>query len=123
MEAIMRLVLTTVLICASVGCTSAIRDQVPGRNYDPIPLHRLAIGNTKEEVNTSMGDPANVVGAKQFESGIVEAWEYQRWRAQLGPDYVEEAYWIYFLDGKVVQWSKPGNFDLEAGRIYDKRKK
>lgn len=105
------------------GCTEAIRDRVSGRNYDPIPLHRISLGNTKNEVVQALGNPATVAGAKQFPGAVVEAWEYQRWREQLGPDYVEERVWIYFLDGKVVQWAPPASFDAEAQRVYESRKK
>lgn len=105
------------------GCTEAIRDRVAGRNYDPIPLHKISLGNTKDEVVQALGNPSTVAGAKQFPGAAVEAWEYQRWREQLGPDYVAERVWVYFLDGKVVQWGPPAAFEVESQRIYDGRKK
>lgn len=85
-----------------------------------INLSRISLGMTKEEVLEKLGKrPDNVIGSKQFPEGTVEVIQfskYDAWTAQL-----TERYWLYFLDGKLKQWGRPGDWKKEADQIYEFR--
>lgn len=89
--------------------------------FDPVPFHRISIGYDKTQVEAALGPPPLVVGAKRFEDGIVEVWEYQQWEPLPGPDRIQSRHWIYFLDGEVYQWGRPGDWQREADKIYEIR--
>ena len=95
----------------------------PKSLFNPPPFHRISIENSKAQVESALGPPALVVGSKGFPDGVVEVWEYQQWQAVPGPDRISERYWVYFFDGKVVQWGRPGDWEREADRIYEIRVK
>lgn len=108
-------------IC-TVSCTAMLQDfDRYGKNFNPVPLHRISIGQDKAGVEAALGAPANVIGSKSFPGGVVEVWEYQRWQANVGPDQLEERYWVYFLNGHVSQWGRPGDWEREADRIWEFR--
>ena len=106
----------------STGCTFMHQDfDKYGKNYHKIPLHLLTLGDTKQQVVKGLGEPVNVIGSKQFEHGTVEVCAYEKWHARFGPDTIEEEYWLYFLNGKLEQWGRPGDWRKEADRIYEIR--
>ena len=107
---------------ASLSCQVMLGDfDKYGKNYAPIALHRLSIGDPKGQVEESLGSPVNVIGSKRYPDGIVEVWSYERWHSALGPDYIEETYWLYFYNGELIQWGRPGDWQREADRIYEIR--
>ena len=113
------IVLATILIS---GCTFMQRDFANhGRNYEKIKLHLLTIGDEKQQVVSKIGEPVQVIGSKRFEHGVIEVWAYDRWYARTGSDQKGEEYWLYFLDGKLEQWGRPGDWAKEADRIYEIR--
>jgi len=104
------------------SCTPMYQDfDKYGKNYTQIPLHLLAIGDQKEKVAENLGPPVNVIGSKRFREGTVEVWAYEKWHAGLGFDRKEEEYWLYFLNGMLQQWGRPGDWEKEADRIYEIR--
>jgi len=104
------------------GCTFMHKDFANyGKNYDKVKFHMLTIGDDKQQVINKIGEPVNVIGSKKFEKGIVEVWSYEKWRAQMGFDTKEEEYWVYFLNGKLEQWGRPGDWSKEADIIYEIR--
>jgi hypothetical protein len=74
-------------------------------------------------VASAIGDPVNVIGSKRFEKGVIEVWSYEKWHASMGIDRMEEEYWLYFLNGKLEQWGRPGDWAKEADKIYEIRSK
>ncbi len=101
------------------GCTFMHKDFANyGMNYDDIPLHLLTLGDSKEDVARKLGVPKNVVGSKQFEKGVVEVWSYEKWHARFGYDKKEEEYFLYFLNGKLEQWGRAGQWEVEAVHLY-----
>lgn len=72
---------------------------------------------------SAIGDPVNVIGSKRFEKGVIEVWSYEKWHASMGIDRMEEEYWLYFLNGKLEQWGRPGDWAKEADKIYEIRYK
>ncbi|MBI3245957.1 MAG: hypothetical protein HYZ50_05575 [Deltaproteobacteria bacterium] len=105
-----------------VGCNAMLGDfDKYDKNYAVVPLQRIAVGSSKSEVESTLGQPVNVVGSKQFSAGVVEVWQYERWAANLGPDSAAEIYWLYFWNGELVQWGRPGDWQREADAIYEIR--
>lgn len=106
-------------------------------------LSKISLDMTKEQVIEQMGQPTVVRGAiKNKFNQAVEVWEYKLSKAQAGkfwgnlgasvatfgiwaPAAVvsHEAditnYWLYFYDGKLVQWGQAGDWKREADRIYE----
>jgi hypothetical protein len=104
------------------NCTPMYQDfDKYGKNYRQIPLNLLSIGDPKEKVAEKLGPPVNVIGSKKFRGGIVEVWAYEKWHAGLGFDRKEEEYWLYFLNNRLEQWGRPGDWEKEADRIYEIR--
>lgn len=89
-----------------------------------IRLDKLNIAMAKSEVVQELGQPYNVVASKGFPDGIIEIWEYRRYGfAPWDENDVAETYWLYFLNGKLKQWGRPGDWSKEADRIYELRLK
>lgn len=63
--------------------------------------------------------PDNLIGSRQYPEGIVEVLQYSRydpWFAQL-----QERYYLYFLNDKLVTWGRPGDWESQADKIYEFR--
>ena len=115
-------ILAVFLLVSLSGCSFMLQDFANyGKNYEKVPLHMLTLGDNKDVVVGKLGNPVNVIGSKKFEKGVIEVWSYEKWHASIGPDYKEEEYWLYFLDGKLEQWGRPGDWQREADKIYDIR--
>jgi len=118
----MKSALTLFIAIFMAGCTFMHQDFANyGKNYEKIKLHLLTIGDEKQQVVSKIGEPVNVIGSKKFENGTVEVWSYEKWHARMGYDQKEEEYWLYFLNGKLEQWGRPGDWSKEADRIYEIR--
>jgi hypothetical protein len=50
---------------------------------------------------------------------LVEIWEYRKHNWADGS--LAEAYWLYFLNDRLEQWGRPGDWSKEADRIYEVR--
>ncbi|MGB4848514.1 MAG: hypothetical protein WBP41_11380 [Saprospiraceae bacterium] len=89
-------------------------------SWKSINLFNLKIGMTKSEVVQAIGkNPDNLIGAKQYPDGTVEVLQYSRrgvWYGEL-----QEMYWLYFFNDKLIQWGRPGDWQREADRIYEIR--
>ena len=88
-----RLMLLVLLLITLTGCTwhAWTKDfGRPGESYDKVALHTISIGDTKDQVVKALGDPARVVGGKQFTDAAVIVWEYEQWKAGGGPDRVDD---------------------------------
>ena len=91
------------------------------RNYEHLPLMSLRQGDTKDAVVDKLGEPFNVIGSKRYEKGTVDVWAYERWNVLIGPDRLDEEYWVYFLNDRLEQWGRPGVWQEEVDRIYSVR--
>jgi len=86
-------------------------------------LRNLNLQMTKTEVISAIGEPTAARGAITNKYGqVIEVWEYALYRtandAFLG---LPTFYWLYFNDGKLVQWGEAGDWGREADRIYEMR--
>lgn len=84
---------------------------------------RLNLGMSKQEVITAMGDhiPMKIIGSKMYKNGSIEVGQYYDKKLMYGQGVVEEIYYLYFYDGKLVQWGRPQDWKSEADRIYEIR--
>ncbi len=83
-------------------------------------VSNIRLGMTPDEVFEEMGRPYSVRAAKMFADGTYqEVWEYipSIFSVALFADRYDKKYWIYFDDGRVVQWGEPG--DLTGSATVD----
>ena len=83
---------------------------------------KLQLGMEPEAVREAIGSPYSIRAAKVYEGEEwTEVWEY------LPPAFTwnPKTYWVYFENGKVVQWGEPGDFtgsSVTAVREYNPNK-
>ena len=82
----------------------------------PIRLQNIHLGMSQDEVVQKLGKPFNVIGSRKFEKGEVEIWEYRR--VDWWDGSITEQYWVYFLNGQLERWGRPGDWSKEADRVY-----
>jgi len=86
---------------------------------------QVSLGMTKEEVIKSIGEPELRRGAITNKFGeVVEVWEYRVLGKGKLLDIMQwdaDDYWFYFVESKLVQWGKAGDWRREADRIYEIR--
>jgi hypothetical protein len=89
-----------------------------------VDLSRISIGMTKGQVAANLGQPVNVVGAKQYADGSVEVLQYgwdtnQMWDGR--PGAPGRAYYLYFFNDRLMQWGPAENWESKADDIYENR--
>jgi hypothetical protein len=87
-----------------------------------VDVDKLQLGMEPEAVREAIGKPFTIRAAKVYEGDQwSEIWEY------LPPSFTwtPKTYWVYFENGKVVQWGEPGDFTgstVTAIREYNPNK-
>jgi hypothetical protein len=87
-----------------------------------VDVSKLQLGMEPEAVREAIGKPFTIRAAKVYKGEEwAEIWEY------LPPAFTwyPKTYWVYFEDGKVVQWGEPGDFSgatVTAVREYNPNK-
>jgi hypothetical protein len=86
-------------------------------------LMNLQLQQTKQEVQTAMGKPTAARGSMTNKYGqVIEVWEYALYKTGDDAFYGNRTfYWLYFYNGKLVQWGEAGDWKREADRIYEIR--
>lgn len=77
---------------------------------------RLQLGMEPAQVRDAIGEPFTIRAAKLYSNDEwAEIWEY------LPPAFTwnPKTYWVYFENGKVVQWGEPGDFTGSSSTISD----
>ncbi len=72
-----------------------------------VDVSKLQLGMESEAVREAIGKPFTIRASKVYEGEEwSEVWEY------LPPmfTWTPKTYWVYFENGKVVQWGEPGDF-------------
>lgn len=72
----------------------------------------VRLGMTPDEVLDEMGEPYAVRSAKLYRDGTFqEVWEYipSIFSVALFADRYDKTYWVFFDEGRVVQWGEPGD--------------
>jgi len=73
----------------------------------------LRLGMTPDDVLDTMGPPYAIRAAKLFDEGnFQEVWEYipSVFSVALFADRYDKSYFMYFNDGRLVQWGEPADF-------------
>ncbi len=115
----MRLFLSVLAACL-IGCSYPY-----GRvNYQPLPIDRLTIGMTKDQVKTAIGHPPyDYPGSKTQGTDTVEVWLYikadHEWLEN--KSRVNFRYYLYFLNGQLTRWTNGGDWEKEATEILEIR--
>jgi len=81
-----------------------------------VDIDRLQLGMEPEAVREAIGDPFTIRAAKVYaDDEWTEVWEY------LPPSFTwtPKTYWVYFENGKVVQWGEPGDFTGSATTVRE----
>jgi hypothetical protein len=79
---------------------------VVGCNTLSKKIKKLELGMTPDQVREQAGSPYAIRAAKVYDDGRTEeVWEYLSRYALYPKDY-----WVFFENGKVVQWGEPGDF-------------
>lgn len=86
-------------------------------------LMKLNLQMTKPEVISSIGNPTADRGSMTNKyNQVIEVWEYALYKTDDDAFYGRPTfYWLYFYDGKLVQWGEAGDWQKEADRIYEMR--
>ena len=103
-----------VLMCLLSGCAN-------------VDVSRLKLGMSPAEVVDQIGRPYTIRAAKTYDDNQwTEVWEYMPPFFSFRP----KGYWIYFENGKVVQWGEPGDFfnknigmSVPVGEYSEQKKK
>lgn len=102
--------LVCMLVVLAVSCNS----------YRRINLGKLHLGMDKEQVMKVMKKrPDNTIGSTEFPEGTVEVLQYSKYEPWFGQ--LTEQYWLYFLNGKLRKWGRPGDWQREADQVYEYR--
>ncbi|MCI0531036.1 MAG: outer membrane protein assembly factor BamE [candidate division Zixibacteria bacterium] len=113
-------ILIATTLCLVAGCTYPYGKQ----NYKTLRMERLELGMTQEEVETALGrGPSAVIGSVKDNGHIIAVHHYVQayfnWYG--GPDHIQYEYYLYYLDGELVQWGRPGDWQAEADKIIEVR--
>jgi len=113
----------TLAMCLMIFLFGCYYHQYDKSLYREIPLHAISVNMSKDTVLQKMGKPYNVIGSKKYKEGIVEVWEYRRYEMSKTTTYdpLLDQYWLYFWDGQLEQWGRPGDWEKEADRIWEIR--
>lgn len=69
-------------------------------------VKNLRLGMSPDEVKKAMGEATTIRASKVFADGqTTEVWEYLS-----GLSLNPKDFWVFFENGKVVQWGQPGDF-------------
>lgn len=94
-------------VCAALACVlGLVACATPSKK-----INNLRLGMTPDEVRKQMAMGYTVRAAKVFADGQTqETWEFSSGFSPTPKDY-----WVFFENGKVVQWGEPGDFMGKSG--------
>lgn len=120
-----RVIVAIGVIC--VGLAAMVGCKTPADH-----IKNIRLGMTSDEVRDEMGDPYTIRACKVYENGeTAEVWEYVApvFSVAAFTDKYDKNYWVFFENGKVVQWGEPGDFsgssegkDTQAVQDYYSKK-
>jgi len=103
--------LVLVILSSVIGCANTGK------------LMKLQLDMTKEEVIRAMGEPDAARGSMRNKyDQVIEVWEYLLSKTDDDAFHGwKTPYWMYFYNGRLVQWGEAGDWKREADRIYEIR--
>jgi hypothetical protein len=107
------------IIIFHLGCYH----EYPKTQYRPLNMSSISLGMTEEEVRKVLGSPADVIGSRYYKGDhVIKVLQYIEAKFTLDThDVLMKNFYLYFLDGKLVQWGRPGDWEKEADKIYEIR--
>ena len=72
------------------------------RNFENVRL-----GMTQQQMIATAGEPHGVIAGYEANGERVEVFEYRRGNLWWGD--LEDPYWFYFANDKLVKWGRPGD--------------
>jgi hypothetical protein len=67
----------------------------------------VRLGMTKQQMETAAGNPDGVIASYEADGKTVEIFEYRRDNLWWGN--LEDPYWFYFTNNRLVRWARPGD--------------
>ncbi|WP_417513376.1 S1C family serine protease [Minwuia sp.] len=80
-----------------------------GKNYKKVDVFRLTPGETMAQVKEKIDAKYEVVRKTEVNGYQLETWMYEKWDAQVGPDTFKGKYFVFFVDGKFLDWNSNGD--------------
>jgi len=96
----------------------------PKSQYRELDMSKISLGMSEKEVRKILGEPADVIGSRYYEGKhIIKVLQYMEAEFSYtgSEDRLKKDYYLYFLDDKLVQWGRPGDWEKEADKIYEIR--
>lgn len=117
------LAVTSIVIL--LGCEGVLYYYTyPKSQYRPLNLSNISLEMSEQEVRKLLGEPADVIGSRYYEEKhVIKVLQYMEAEFNYGtePDRLKKNYYFYFLDDKLVQWGRPGDWAKEADKIIELR--
>lgn len=70
-------------------------------------FQEVRLGMTKQQMVSAAGNPDAVIASYQTDGETVEVFEYRHDNLWWGD--LEDPYWFYFANNKLVRWDRPGD--------------
>lgn len=120
----MRVLLVVAVLTLVLRLAGCISPTYPISQYGPLEISSVAVGMTEGEVRDLLGPPADVVGSMQYTQGhVVTVLQYLEVEFSYSSDQdrLTKDYYLYFLDNRLLQWGRPGDWQREADQIIEFR--
>lgn len=86
----------------------------------PTDFSSIRLDMTKQEVEQVIGKPTHVVGAKRYNDGILEIYEYKLY-PRLGVAQDNRYNWLFFLNNKLQEFGDKNEYiPNEYDRYYNR---
>ena len=96
----MRCLIMLMCLIFTIGCGT-------GTKFKAVKLVNVSMDMPKEAVRSKLGKPNTVRQAEKTDEGeVIEIWEYIE-PASFWKGKTEEAYAVYFKDGRAYKWGRP----------------
>jgi hypothetical protein len=88
-----------------------------GKNYRPIEVYLLIPGDTESDVQAKLIVKHRVVRDESIKRKRLTTCMYKKWRASVGPYQIEARTFLYFAEGKLVNWNRSGDTSKALSRL------
>ena len=87
-------------------------------------MSKISLGMAEKKARKTLGEPEDVIGSRYYEGEhVIKVLQYLEAEFSYtgDKDRLKKDYYLYFLDDKLVQWGRPGDWEKEADKIYEIR--
>jgi len=92
--------------------------------YRKLKMSKISLGMAEKKARKTLGEPEDVIGSRYYEGEhVIKVLQYleAEFSYTVDKDRLKKDYYLYFLDDKLVQWGRPGDWEKEADKIYEIR--